>query len=344
MPNKSSIEWTDYTSNPVYAINIETGKRGHHCVHKNPLCENCYAEAINLLWGTGLRFIAQNGDKVRFALSEKELDELSKLDARLLRKGEAAKVFMFDMTDIGLPGIPRAFIFEVLDRIATFKALTVQLLTKRPVEVWCIVWEYCCERRITAERFKRLCGHVHMGASVGTQRTADEDIPELLKLAMFFDVLWLSIEPLLEDLDIGRFLCCPWCAHETPKTDDAGTTWHDLNGVSMPCPTPATGRGRAVNNIAWAVIGGESGAGARQTSVDAIKNVSAQFEAAGVPRFIKQVGSKPVIGDLTHWRCPSKLLPDGSGYLLKLKDAKGGDVEEWPADLRVREFPSPFKG
>src|ERR1041385_5119426 len=183
MPNKSSIEWTDYTSNPIYAINIATGKRGHHCVHKNPLCEKCYAESINLRWGTGLRFIAQNSDKVSFVLSVKELDALSKLDVRLLKRGERAKVFMFDMTDIGLPDIPRHFVFEVLDRIATVCALTVQLLTKRPDEVLSIVKEYCAARGdMPPEKFKEIFAHVHMGARVGTQRTADEDIPKLIQL------------------------------------------------------------------------------------------------------------------------------------------------------------------
>lgn len=314
MPNKSDIEWTDYTSNPVYAVNNETGKRGHHCVHKNPLCERCYAESINLRWGTGLRFIAQNGERVSFGLNVKELDALSKLDARLHKKGETAKVFMCDMTDIALPGIPRPFIFEVLDRIALFRALTVQLLTKRPDEMLGIVKEYCAARGdISPEAFRSIFPHVHMGASVGTQRTADEDVPELLELGPYFEVPWLSVEPLLGPLDIRPYLINRYL--------HGGDAFHEYY------------------NVRWGVIGGESGSGARVTHVEHILSVSEQFRLAGQPRFIKQVGSKPVAADLTHWRCPSKLLPDASGYALKLKDSKGGDPSEWIEPLRVREFP-----
>jgi len=34
----------------------------------------------------------------------------------------------------------------------------------------------------------------------------------------------------------------------------------------------------------------------------------------------------------------------GGGWTLTLKDRKGGDMTEWPADLRVREFPTPAGG
>jgi hypothetical protein len=47
--------------------------------------------------------------------------------------------------------------------------------------------------------------------------------------------------------------------------------------------------------------------------------------------FVKQLGAKPVEvqGDelFTH------------SFWLKLHDRKGGDPDEWPADLRIREFP-----
>ncbi len=48
-----------------------------------------------------------------------------------------------------------------------------------------------------------------------------------------------------------------------------------------------------------------------------------------MPVFVKQLGAKPV----TTW---------SNGDLcdrLLLRDRKGGDMSEWPEDLRVREFP-----
>ena len=49
----------------------------------------------------------------------------------------------------------------------------------------------------------------------------------------------------------------------------------------------------------------------------------AQCRGAGVPVFDKQLGARPI----------AACVP------LNLKDRKGGDMAEWPADLRVREMP-----
>ena len=55
------------------------------------------------------------------------------------------------------------------------------------------------------------------------------------------------------------------------------------------------------------------------------------------PVFVKQLGAKPyerdVPADASH-----RLIPDGSGRSA-LRDKKWGDPSEWPADIRVREFP-----
>jgi len=50
-----------------------------------------------------------------------------------------------------------------------------------------------------------------------------------------------------------------------------------------------------------------------------------QCDAAGVPIFIKQLGADP--------HC--KLFTP-----MHLDDRKGGNWNEWPEDLRVREFPN----
>jgi hypothetical protein len=46
--------------------------------------------------------------------------------------------------------------------------------------------------------------------------------------------------------------------------------------------------------------------------------------------FVKQLGAKPMHQD--HPRI-TREVP------LRLCDRKGGDWSEWPADLRIREFP-----
>ncbi len=71
--------------------------------------------------------------------------------------------------------------------------------------------------------------------------------------------------------------------------------------------------------IDWIIVGGESGPGARPFDPEWAASVVAQCHAAGTATFVKQLGARP-IG-------------------LKLTDRKGGDWNEWPVNLRVRQFP-----
>ncbi len=82
-------------------------------------------------------------------------------------------------------------------------------------------------------------------------------------------------------------------------------------------------------HIGWAVIGGESGSGARACATDWILDLLMQFLAGGTPVFVKQIGANPC-----HEAAPGTLVP------FKLKDKKGGDMAEWPLSLQVREMPA----
>lgn len=79
----------------------------------------------------------------------------------------------------------------------------------------------------------------------------------------------------------------------------------------------------------WVIVGGESGPGARPCDVDWVRSIVHQCRASGVPVFVKQLGAKPA----GWW---SNSLGPRIGVL---RNRKGGDPAEWPADLRVREWP-----
>jgi hypothetical protein len=61
-----------------------------------------------------------------------------------------------------------------------------------------------------------------------------------------------------------------------------------------------------------------------------IRSIIAQCKAADVPVFVKQLGAQPFD--------PQYAMYDNPGFLGYI-DRKGGDPDEWPDDLRVREFP-----
>jgi protein gp37 len=78
-----------------------------------------------------------------------------------------------------------------------------------------------------------------------------------------------------------------------------------------------------LTGIHWVIVGGESGPGARPCNVEWIESIVEQCRAANVPVFVKQLGAKPV----------------QNGQPLKLDNRKGGEMDEWPGRLRIRQFP-----
>jgi protein gp37 len=75
-----------------------------------------------------------------------------------------------------------------------------------------------------------------------------------------------------------------------------------------------------LTGIDWVIVGGESGPTARPMDLAWARDLLLQCRRAGVPAFVKQLGAA--------WARAS-----GPG------DPKGADWAQWPADLRVRQFP-----
>lgn len=70
--------------------------------------------------------------------------------------------------------------------------------------------------------------------------------------------------------------------------------------------------------IHWVIVGGESGPGARPFDPEWARDIIGQCRAGGAAMFVKQMGT-----DRRRW-----------------SDPKGGAMDEWPIDLRVRELPT----
>jgi protein gp37 len=73
--------------------------------------------------------------------------------------------------------------------------------------------------------------------------------------------------------------------------------------------------GRPLPHLDWVIIGGESGPGARRMELDWAQSLVDQCQAAAIAPFVKQLGS-------AHG------------------PHKGGDIDTWPAELQVREYPA----
>jgi protein gp37 len=81
---------------------------------------------------------------------------------------------------------------------------------------------------------------------------------------------------------------------------------------------------RNPQGLGWVVIGGESGGHARPFELDWARLMVARCQAQSVPVFVKQVGSNGFDG----------------GKPFPTRHRKGADPAEWPADLRVRQYPN----
>lgn len=170
-----------------------------------------------------------------------------------------------------------------------------------------------------------------LGVSVENQQAADERIPHLLRVPAA--VRFLSVEPLLGPVDLEQ-------VHITVSPGYVGDPFR-------PYHRPGTAQQIASlplwQNIHWVIVGGESGPGARPCNVEWIRSIVQKCKAAGVECFVKQLGARPLV--TYRELCVLKPNPPAVDCapttlgVLPLHDKKGGDPDEWPIDLRIREFP-----
>lgn len=324
MGKETEIAWTDHTFNPWWG-----------CARVSPGCEHCYAESFakrtgHGVWGT---------TSPRRFFKDKHWNEPVKWDEEARAAGERRRVFCASMSDV----------FEDRDdllasraRLTTLVAATPHLdwliLTKRPQHARRL-WTIACGDG----QGRCVCGahgssklHVDIASATGhwasnlwlgttteDQRRADERIPHLLAAPAL--VRFLSSEPLLGPVDIGAYL------------PDAGLR------------SRTSGEWKQAPAIDWVIVGAESGPGARTMEIGWARAIVEQCSAHRTACFVKQLGHRPLARSRYDMSAASFKAADDHGWTehagpvtLLLKHPKGGDPEEWPEDLRVRQFPIPF--
>lgn len=260
-----------------------------------------------------------------------------------LRTRKPTVFFVNSMSDLFHEALPDADILRVFDvmRRCHARGHTFQILTKRASRMRELCsrmrWDDSGEGRMfladSGSLLMPLMKYVWLGVSTEDQPRADERIPHLLKTPAA--VRFLSVEPLLGPVDLTRieFRLATW--YDALKD-------HDGFGLL----------GAAHRKLDWVIVGGESGPGARPMHLEWAQAILQQCKSAGIAVFMKQVGAKPYAelsaGD--SWNAAavdafplgtrfSQRLPGESVHEIHLKDKKGGVMDEWPQDLRVRQMP-----
>jgi protein gp37 len=318
MGDRTKIEWADASWNPIRArLKEQMAVIGSHCEIITPGCQNCYAMAINKRLGTGLSYHAYQREKVEIFLDEKILMQpLHWKRPRRIFPGSTTDLFGEWVTD------------EMLDKIFAVMALCPQH-TFLPLT-----------KRVDRMRDYLSCPPATKRAA-GYGEWLHERRDEIAQVAF----------ELRDDLSEGRRRlafsdeeCCiqterwplpnVWCGasvEDQRRADErmpilfqtpAAVRWISLEPQLEHVEPSLSWGGKRID---WVVVGGESGLGARPFNIGWARAIITQCREAEVACFVKQVGARPYYGTP---ECGPKLC-----------DRKGGDISEWPVDIRVREYP-----
>lgn len=310
MGANTKIEWTDHTASPW-----------HGCAKVHAGCDHCYAEAMSVRNPGTLGVWGESGVRVK---SKSFISNLRKWNLQGEKEGRVISVFpsLCDPFEDRPELVPwRQEMFAVADECPWIRLL---LLTKRPENVrrmWCS--HVNTDGMPPSQLYRR---NVWLGCSISDQPTADAMIPELLQLRGLCAGLFVSAEPLLGPVDFRRIQGSDGWAIDALR---GVYSLHHDEGVDHPAALEEHDGGPKLDQV---IVGGESGPHARPCNLSWVRLIRDQCKAAGVPCFVKQLGSRPIEGG-------DFAAKTGPVCSVQLHDKKGGDWDEWPEDLRVRELP-----
>lgn len=199
-------------------------------------------------------------------------------NARCEREGKRERVFCASLADVFDNQVPGEWREDLWALIHDTPHLDWLLLTKRPQNIA----KMLPPPELQDEPWP--WGNVWLGTTVESQQEADRRIPHLLEVPAA--VHFLSCEPLL-----GPVVLRPeWLDRNHPKS------W-------------------GIARIGWAIVGGESGPGARPMHPDWARSLRDQCAAAGVAFHFKQIGewhweAPAGAGEPQHWVCANGCLGD----------------------------------
>lgn len=269
MGDRSKIEWTDATWNPI------TG-----CSPVSEGCENCYAkrEAEGRLRGRA-GYDKDEPFKVTF--------HPGKLD-QPLHWSKPRRIFVCSMGDLFHEDVPLRWVNEVFLTIQKAPKHTFIILTKRPDRMQRYMKLLLEIRRWPEDDIP--FPNLWLGVTAENQQRADERIPILLDTPAA--VRFVSVEPMLGPVELSPWDKCDLCGklRNSFDPDKVLGTWgssfcHEHYNPFNGCEGTYTRHA-----IDWLICGGETGREARPMHPDWARSLRDQSTAAKVPFFFKSWG------------------------------------------------------
>lgn len=207
--------------------------------------------------------------------------------------------------DLFHEAVPFDFIGKVFARMHNTRYHTFLVLTKRPERMaefinwyktdWLAGFEYAWPKEYQ---------HVWLGTTCENQEQADKRIPVLLQIPAA--VRFVSVEPMLSGVDLGKWIGDQYCSACGYRGYDVGPEGEDGEFTCPKCGadewyfTSTDVHGGLEkderNPISLVICGSESGPGRRPTDINCIRSLRDQCVASGTRFFLKQmdIGGKLV--------------------------------------------------
>jgi protein gp37 len=314
MSKDTPIEWCDSTVNPVMGCD--------GCELWDNTVKSCYAGQLHEMRGgqkgyaPTFKEVTMFPGRMAATLKWKDLTGTDRPDKPWLNRMPRL-IFVSDMSDALSHTVSFDYLKQEIIDVVKGSPHQYLWLTKRPKRMadfadWLGGWPK----------------NLWAGTSVTDQKTADQRVPQLLQVPAL--VRFLSVEPMLEKIDLKL-------TKPVPVIDDKYGDQHEYVEVNR--------------GIRLVIVGGESGDESRPCQVEWIRDVIMQGQETQAKVFIKQLGKIPISWGCTkpgqHWpvsdiRPAMSEFEFGGNVLWRhhLHSKKGGDITEWPKDLRIREFPN----
>lgn len=266
MAENSKIEWTHHTVNCWWG-----------CTNVHEGCDNCYAEVWSNRWNNNL----WGNDNPRKEINNWDKN-LIKFNKKALELNEIHNVFVGSMMDIFEKPMPlidkngyslsynTGFLRDKLfnEIVPITKNLRYLFLTKRPSNIN----KYIPESWKTSPP-----DNVMFGTSVVNQKTADDLIPQLLKVK---GKKFLSIEPQLDRISLENL--------------NGKSPFKEKYQVLKPIENSGDSNRDA---ISWIICGGESGSKRRPFNTEWAYLLRDECKRNNVPFFMKQIDKVIAIPD-----------------------------------------------